>query len=164
MRGLYGKRDLKVIPRFIGLIKQREAIALVEKPIWWIFTFGQSREIYGDKAGHYVRFFGTYETARKQMIGKFGKKWAFNIPKENGKSFRKNMVMDWKQNISLTNQDWRKKMNSYKYAEQSDQARIDGLKEARNILKYVDKQDTVVEKWVMQAKLAMLIDILEVEE
>lgn len=55
-------------------------------------------------------------------------------------------------------------MNSYKYAEQSDQARIKGLKEARKILKYVDKQDTVVEKWVMQAKLAMLINILEVEE
>ena len=55
-------------------------------------------------------------------------------------------------------------MNIYKYAEQSDQARIKGLKEARNILKYVEKQDSVVEKWVMQAKLAMLIDILEVEE
>ena len=55
-------------------------------------------------------------------------------------------------------------MNSYKYAEQSDQARIKGLKEARNILKYVEKQDSVIEKWVMQAKLAILIDILEVEE
>ena len=55
-------------------------------------------------------------------------------------------------------------MNSYKYAEQSDQARIKGLKEARNILKYVEKQESVVEKWVMQAKLAILIDILEVEE
>jgi hypothetical protein len=55
-------------------------------------------------------------------------------------------------------------MNSYKYAEQSDQARIKGLKEARKILKYVEKQDSVVEKWAMQAKLAILIDILEVEE
>lgn len=88
MRGLYGKRDLKAIPRFIGLIKQREAIALVEKPIWWIFTFGQSREIYGDKAGHYVRFFGTYETARKQMISKFGKKWAFQYSEREWKKFQ----------------------------------------------------------------------------
>ena len=40
---------------------------------WWIFTFG-----YGQKhAGHYVRIWGTYESAREMMMDKYGAEWAF---------------------------------------------------------------------------------------
>lgn len=43
------------------------------KESWWIFTFG-----YGQKhAGHYVKIWGTFETARQKMIEKYGVDWAF---------------------------------------------------------------------------------------
>lgn len=39
----------------------------------WIFTFG-----FGQKyAGYFVRISGTYEEARKEMIRRYGKEWAF---------------------------------------------------------------------------------------
>lgn len=43
------------------------------KECWYIFTFG-----YGQKhAGHYVKIWGTFETARQKMIDNYGVDWAF---------------------------------------------------------------------------------------
>ncbi len=58
--------------------------------------------------------------------------------------------------------------NSYKYAELSDTARKKGIKRAKDIFRLLEEKkdsgEEVVEIWVMQAKLALLIDDLEVEE
>lgn len=58
--------------------------------------------------------------------------------------------------------------NSYKYAELTDVARKKGFKRSNDILRWLDEKkdsgEEVVEIWVMQAKLALLIDDLEVEE
>jgi len=40
---------------------------------WWIFTFGSNQP----NAGHYVKFFGTFQEARQQMVDKYGLTWAF---------------------------------------------------------------------------------------
>lgn len=40
---------------------------------WWIFTFGSNQP----NAGHYVKFFGTFQEARQQMVDKYGTAWAF---------------------------------------------------------------------------------------
>ena len=37
----------------------------------WIFTFGCGHRY----AGHYVKIYGTYSAARKQMFDRFGDKW-----------------------------------------------------------------------------------------
>ena len=42
-------------------------------PAWWIFTFGHGQP----HAGHYVRIFGTYDSARKKMFDKYGRAWGF---------------------------------------------------------------------------------------
>lgn len=44
-----------------------------EEMQWYIFTFGSGQKY----AGHYVKFFGTYNTAREQMVMQYGDKWAF---------------------------------------------------------------------------------------
>lgn len=46
-------------------------MAVQEK--WWIFTFGTGMP----NAGHYVKIFGTYDSARQQMIDRFGLAWGF---------------------------------------------------------------------------------------
>lgn len=46
---------------------------MAEEKTWYIFTFGAGQA----HEGHYVRFFGTYASARKKMFDAFGKKWAF---------------------------------------------------------------------------------------
>lgn len=43
----------------------------------WIFTFGQSREVYGERANHFVRIAGTYSEARAEMVNRYGDRWAF---------------------------------------------------------------------------------------
>ena len=40
---------------------------------WWIFTFG-----YGQKyQNHYVRIYGTFDSARQKMFDKYGSEWSF---------------------------------------------------------------------------------------
>lgn len=50
----------------------------MESKRWWIFTFGCGQK----NAGHYVRFFGTYGSARQQMFDHFGDEWAFQYAEE----------------------------------------------------------------------------------
>lgn len=45
---------------------------------WYYFTFGVGQKY----EGHYVRFFGTYEEARKQMVERHGHSWAFQYTEE----------------------------------------------------------------------------------
>lgn len=53
-----------------------------EKEQWWIFTFGMSKEVYGDNAEKYVKIYGTYSTARSKMFDEYGSKWAFQYSEE----------------------------------------------------------------------------------
>lgn len=45
---------------------------------WWVFTFGSGQQ----HAGHYVKFYGTYSSARHKMVDKFGLEWAFQYSEE----------------------------------------------------------------------------------
>lgn len=45
---------------------------------WYIFTFGSGQRY----AGRYVKFFGTYDEARQQMIDLFGLEWAFQYSQD----------------------------------------------------------------------------------
>ena len=45
---------------------------------WWVFTFGSGQK----HAGYYVRIQGTFEAARKKMIEKYGKQWAFQYSQD----------------------------------------------------------------------------------
>lgn len=48
------------------------------KPEWWFFTFG-----YGQPhAGHYVRIYGTFDSAREKMFRKYGSAWGFQYSEE----------------------------------------------------------------------------------
>jgi len=40
----------------------------------WYFTFGYGQEHGPD---HYVKFYGTCDSAREQMVEHYGQKWAF---------------------------------------------------------------------------------------
>ena len=44
----------------------------------WIFTFGCGQQ----HAGHYVKIFGTFESARAEMCERYGDKWAFQYTEE----------------------------------------------------------------------------------
>lgn len=49
-----------------------------ENERWWVFTFGVGQK----HRGHYVRRFGTYGSAREQMVRKYGREWAFQYSQE----------------------------------------------------------------------------------
>lgn len=49
-----------------------------EQEQWYIFTFGSGRP----NGGHYVKFFGTYGSARQQMFDTYGEKWGFQYSQE----------------------------------------------------------------------------------
>ena len=45
---------------------------------YWIFTFGCGQQ----HAGHYVKFYGTYTSAREQMLEKYGTEWCFQYSED----------------------------------------------------------------------------------
>ena len=45
---------------------------------WYIFTFGAGQL----HEGHYVKIYGTYESAREEMIARYGKKWCMQYPEK----------------------------------------------------------------------------------
>lgn len=50
-----------------------------DKRIWWYFTFGCGQL----HAGHYVRIFGTFGEARKEMFSRYGGAWAFQYSEQD---------------------------------------------------------------------------------
>lgn len=56
-----------------------------EKPQLWVFTFGIDKQMYGDRAGKHVKIFGTFASARKQMINRYNLKWAFQYSEKEWK-------------------------------------------------------------------------------
>ena len=44
----------------------------------WIFTFGCGQR----HAGHYVKIFGTFNSARDEMIRRYGTEWCFQYTEE----------------------------------------------------------------------------------
>lgn len=48
---------------------------------WYYFTFGWGQQ----NGGHYVKFYGTYETARQQMIDRYGLSWGFQYSEDEWK-------------------------------------------------------------------------------
>ncbi len=45
----------------------------------WIFTFGMGQP----HAGHFVRIFGTMDTAREEMVRRFSTKWSMMYGSED---------------------------------------------------------------------------------
>lgn len=57
-----------------------------DKQQWYIFTFGSGQK----HAGHYVRFFGTYASARQQMMEQYGTAYAFQYSEDEWNEWLKN--------------------------------------------------------------------------
>lgn len=51
----------------------------------WIFTFGDGQQ----NAGHFVKFFGTFDEAREQMFEKYGSEWCFQYTEEEWNDYVK---------------------------------------------------------------------------
>lgn len=51
---------------------------------WWVFTFRGC----DPQAGHYVKFFGTFQEAREQMLAKYGTAWAFQYSEYEWNRYR----------------------------------------------------------------------------
>lgn len=49
-----------------------------ESKKWYIFTFGVGQE----HEGHYIKIYGTYDSAREKMFEMYGDKWAFQYDEE----------------------------------------------------------------------------------
>lgn len=54
-----------------------------EEQMWYYFTFGVGQP----NAGHYVKFFGTYEGTRKKMFEEYGNIWAFQYSEDEWKAW-----------------------------------------------------------------------------
>lgn len=67
----------------------------------WIFTFGSSREIHGDRAGKYVRIKGTFESAREEMFKRYGSKWAFQYSEEEWEEIKRDPNRFWEMETEL---------------------------------------------------------------
>lgn len=50
----------------------------MDKEKWYYFTFGSGQKY----EGHYVKIYGTYLSARDEMIRRYGYKWGFQYPQE----------------------------------------------------------------------------------
>lgn len=53
---------------------------------WYIFTFGVGQQ----HAGHYVKFFGTFDEARQQMFDAYGRDWAMQYSEEKWNEWLRN--------------------------------------------------------------------------
>lgn len=63
---------------------------------YWIFTFGQSKEFYGDRAGKAVRIFAdSYGDARRKMFERYSNKWAFQYSAEEWEKFENDPERFW---------------------------------------------------------------------
>lgn len=61
-----------------------------DKQQWYIFTFGSGQK----HEGHYVKFYGTFETARQQMIEQYGTEWGFQYSEDEWMNWLVNKP-DW---------------------------------------------------------------------
>lgn len=66
------------------------------KEQFWVFTFGQSEEIYGDRAKKAVRIFAdSYGDARQKMYERYGDKWAFQYSAKEWEKFENDPERFW---------------------------------------------------------------------
>ena len=49
-----------------------------EKEQWYIFTFGVGQK----HAGHYVKIYGTFWTAREKMFERYGRDWCWQYTED----------------------------------------------------------------------------------
>lgn len=63
----------------------------------WIFTFGCGQH----HAGHYVKIFGTYGSAREQMFKRFGKEWCFQYSEDEWKKIENDPNRCWPMETEL---------------------------------------------------------------
>lgn len=61
----------------------------------WIFTFGNGQK----HAGHYVKIYGTFWTARSEMFRRYGKDWSLQYSEDEWNSWvevlKKRGLEDW---------------------------------------------------------------------
>ena len=74
----------------------------VERPRWWVFTFGCGHK----HAGHYIRIFGTFSEARTEMVDRYGRQWAFQYSEDEWeRTVRIMECMDWPVETELKEED-----------------------------------------------------------
>lgn len=61
---------------------------------WWYFTFGCGQK----HAGHYVRFYGTFDEARQKMFTAYGSEWAQQYSEDNW--------MEWASRCKKEGREW----------------------------------------------------------
>lgn len=54
---------------------------------WYIFTFGSGQQ----NAGHYVKIFGTYDSARREMVCRYGLQWGFQYSEDEWEDLHRRM-------------------------------------------------------------------------
>ena len=64
---------------------------MAEQERWWIFTFGVEQK----HGGHYVRIFGTRDSAREEMIKRYGTEWCWQYTEDR-----------WNEMLSDPNRRW----------------------------------------------------------
>ena len=63
---------------------------------YWIFTFGQAKDTYGNRAGKAVKIFAnSYGEAREKMFERYGDRWAFQYSAEEWKRFENDPKRFW---------------------------------------------------------------------
>lgn len=63
----------------------------------WIFTFGKGQK----HEGHYVKFDGTYKSARQKMVDKYGLEWGFQYSEKEWTEMENNPDRWWPMETEL---------------------------------------------------------------
>lgn len=64
---------------------------------YWYFTFGCGQP----NAGHYVKIRGTFSSARKEMVRRYGIKWAFQYSEEEWRDMENDPNRMWEMETEL---------------------------------------------------------------
>ena len=59
----------------------------------WIFTFGSSHP----HPNKFVKIFGSWESARDEMVRRYGNKWAFQYPEHMEKEIKRFFITELKE-------------------------------------------------------------------
>lgn len=68
----------------------------MKQKMYWIFTFGFSREVYGERANTATKVYAdSYGEARDKMVANHGTKWAFQYSAEEWEGIRNRPDRFW---------------------------------------------------------------------
>ncbi len=82
-------------------LRKPKVVEYKEPEQWWVFTFGVGQP----NGGHYVKFFGTHESARAQMVEHFGRVWSFQYTAEEWDRMVADPKRKWKPETEIALED-----------------------------------------------------------